>query len=200
MIVRTFGGLGRSRVFTLAFGVLLGIALVSGFGLANAHGGDATLIHSCLTNGVGQLRVVGASQACKANETALDWNIQGIQGIQGSGDQGIQGPKGDQGIQGPKGDQGIQGIQGVKGDQGIPGLAGLEDVSAQNTIAPHSSGFTVANCPAGKSPISGGYIWGSPGNPISSTFRTATGWQVTVFNNEDGSRPLIVTVLCATVG
>lgn len=48
------------------------------------------------------LRVRAANETCAANETALDWNIQGPKGD--TGPQGLQGPQGPQGLQGPKGD------------------------------------------------------------------------------------------------
>ena len=37
------------------------------------HGGDATLIHSCVNKSSGEIKIVGANASCKNNETALDW-------------------------------------------------------------------------------------------------------------------------------
>src|SRR3990172_10597896 len=68
----------------------------------SAHGGDVTVIHACVKMGKsedakggatgenerddkgggtrGLIRIVGADGACKRNEIALDWNIQGPPG------------------------------------------------------------------------------------------------------------------------
>jgi uncharacterized protein YjbI with pentapeptide repeats len=74
--------------------VLIAIAFIAGgfatlaTGLALAHGGDTNLIHGCVRNNgllSGFVRIVGANTNCNNNETALDWNIQGVQGPPGSG-------------------------------------------------------------------------------------------------------------------
>ena len=41
-----------------------------------AHGGDITLIHSCVAK-TGSIKIVPATTSCKSGETALDWNIAG---------------------------------------------------------------------------------------------------------------------------
>lgn len=43
-----------------------------------AHGGDTNLIHSCVKNSNGSIRIVGPNDACGSNETALDWSRNGI--------------------------------------------------------------------------------------------------------------------------
>lgn len=50
-----------------------------------AHGGDTNLIHACVKTSNGSITIVGANDTCGSNETALDWNIQGIQGPPGQG-------------------------------------------------------------------------------------------------------------------
>jgi len=37
------------------------------------HGGDATLIHSCVNKSSGEIKIVSANASCKNHETALDW-------------------------------------------------------------------------------------------------------------------------------
>lgn len=37
------------------------------------HGGDPTLIHSCVNKSSGEIKIVAANATCKNNETALDW-------------------------------------------------------------------------------------------------------------------------------
>ena len=113
--------LGKYR--GVALGIFVGASMATIVGVS-AHGGDTTLIHACVGS-AGGVRIVDASAACKTNETAIDWNVQGLKGDKG--DPGLQGPKGDQGdpgVQGPKGDQGDPGVQGPKGDQGDTGPAG----------------------------------------------------------------------------
>jgi hypothetical protein len=96
------------------------------------------VIHGCF-KGNGDLRVIDPAaakkqdQACKHNETALDWSQQGPAGPQGAtGPQGPAGPAGtagDQGPAGPSGPQGPAGPQGPKGDtgtQGPPGAAATQ--------------------------------------------------------------------------
>jgi hypothetical protein len=84
--------------------LLVGVGFVVGvlaFGTAkfvSAHGGDLALIHACVRNSNGNIRIVGATTACDSNETALDWNLQGIQGPAGP-----QGPAGSPGPSGPPG-------------------------------------------------------------------------------------------------
>lgn len=92
----------------IATGTLVGASLATIVGVA-AHGGDTTRIHACVDQ-AGNIKIVDAGAACKRNETALDWNIQG--------------PQGDAGAPGPKGDAGAPGVQGPKGDKGDTGAAG----------------------------------------------------------------------------
>lgn len=58
--------------------VLVGLMLV-GSGLARAHGGDTSLIHSCV-NASGRIRIVGPTSSCLGDEHPLDWNQQGPTG------------------------------------------------------------------------------------------------------------------------
>lgn len=48
--------------------------------LALAHGGDTSLIHSCYKNSTGVVRIIGINDSCGRNETALDWNKEGLPG------------------------------------------------------------------------------------------------------------------------
>lgn len=43
--------------------------------LTSAHGGDTSLIHSCIKNN-GALQIIGANGTCSNSETPLDWNSQ----------------------------------------------------------------------------------------------------------------------------
>ena len=54
-------------------GVLIGLALTIAVPLAGAHGGDPNLIHGCVVDASGSLRIVGPDDECRPNEYALDW-------------------------------------------------------------------------------------------------------------------------------
>jgi len=94
--------------------------------LVSAHGGDLSLIHACVRNSSGAIRIVGATGTCDpAKETPLDWNIVGPQGPVGAqGPQGDPGPAGPTGSAGPQGLIGPQGPAGPQGPQGEPGPQG----------------------------------------------------------------------------
>jgi len=76
--------------------LLVALLSMSGVIYVSAHGGDVTLIHACVTNRTGAVRVVSPTTACDANrETVLDWSIQGPKGVKGdTGDVGPMGPQG----------------------------------------------------------------------------------------------------------
>ena len=105
--------------------VLLLVALLcmSGVMYVSAHEGNVSLIHACVSNRNGTVRIVGASTACDASrETALDWGIQGPKGDKGdTGDTGPTGPVGPMGPQGPQGEQGPMGPTGPQGPAGTGG-------------------------------------------------------------------------------
>jgi hypothetical protein len=41
--------------------------------LVGAHGGDTSLIHGCVNNANGLVRIVGATNTCQSHETAVHW-------------------------------------------------------------------------------------------------------------------------------
>jgi hypothetical protein len=88
------------------------------------------VIYACaLNNGNNSaVRIVGAAEACRPNETRVQWNVAGPQGAKGdtgaTGAVGPQGPQGAQGAQGPQGETGPQGPQGAIGPQGPQGDVG----------------------------------------------------------------------------
>jgi type VI secretion system secreted protein Hcp len=102
----------RKKQLTAVLGTAAVLSLVAG--LASAHGGDADRVHACVGSN-GDVRILGASDDCKANETALDWAIQG--------------PRGETGPQGPQGIQGLSAAisepnQNVIGRLSIAGVSG----------------------------------------------------------------------------
>lgn len=82
-------------VSTFMFVLLAGATMVS------AHGGDSSIIHACVQQSSELVRIVGANDVCRIDETAVDWTIVGPQGAQGP--QGGTGPQGPQGPSGPPG-------------------------------------------------------------------------------------------------
>src|SRR5215467_4965236 len=57
--------------------------------------GGSGVLDACVNGGNGMMRLVDSSAACHANESFVEWNIQGPQGPQGpAGPQGPQGPQG----------------------------------------------------------------------------------------------------------
>jgi len=111
----------------ILFVVVIGMSSVV---YVSAHGGDVTLIHACVTNRNGAIRIVSPTTNCDANkETALDWGIQGPKGDKG--DTGDVGPMGSQGVTGPAGPQGPAGPVGPQGPQGEPGTGSLSPSMTQ---------------------------------------------------------------------
>jgi hypothetical protein len=66
-------------------GLLLGPAVVS-----KADGGDISLIHACVKDKGGDVKIVGANSVCPSGYSPLHWGITGPQGPQG--EQGLPGP------------------------------------------------------------------------------------------------------------
>lgn len=101
--------MASKRKIFISFLCVAVCAAFFGTGYVFAHGGDVSLIHACvkkdtLINNIfnsPNIRIVGANSNCAFNETALDWNIQGVPGPVGP-----QGPKGDKGDPGKDGKDG----------------------------------------------------------------------------------------------
>ena len=170
--------------------VVLNVVLISLMGatLVSAHGGNTALIHACVNNTSGELKIVGANSNCPNNYRPLDWNIQGPAGQQGpmgpAGPVGPVGPVGPIGPMGPVGPQGLQGEQGLQGIQGPAGISGLEVVSADSGFRTAAAIDMTAVCPAGKQVIGGGFSTRSASgnlNVRASAPITSNRWGVSVF-------------------
>ena len=113
-------------MFKLFIPIVLGLALLVGSG---------EVIHACVTNGTGAVRIVSAETICTDNERALEWGVIGLQGPQG--DPGATGATGPQGLPGETGATGAVGPQGPKGDTGAIGATGATGLQgAQGDIGP----------------------------------------------------------------
>src|SRR3954469_19067104 len=151
------------RFTRLVLLVSAALALAGGTMLV-AHAGTGTTraatIHACAKVADGPLRTIGANRACKKNERALDWNVQGQKGDPGAdGAAGPAGPPGAAGPLGPAGPPGAQGPAGT-GPQGPPGPAGPPGAQGGNGPAgavgptgpagpPGAQGATGSQGPAG---------------------------------------------------
>ena len=93
----------------LAVSAMIVMMLVS-VTYVRAHGGNTALIHACVSNSSGEIKIVGANANCPSNYRALDWNIQGP-----AGQQGPMGPVG------PIGPAGLRASRGRRGFQDQPG-------------------------------------------------------------------------------
>ena len=54
--------------------------------IAWAAAGDSAVIHACVAKGSDLVRIPGAGDGCRSNETGVDWNAQGPAGSQGRRD------------------------------------------------------------------------------------------------------------------
>ena len=57
----------------------------------SAHPGPVTnqVIHSCVNDSSGEIKIVSATETCKNHHTPMDWNAQGL-----VGPAGLRGPRG----------------------------------------------------------------------------------------------------------
>src|SRR4051812_21638683 len=79
-------------------GLIVSLSLVAFAAAADAQAPD--VIRACV-KASGDVRIMAANEACKPQETPLQWKVQGPQGVPGMN--GTQGPQGEPGIQGPPG-------------------------------------------------------------------------------------------------
>ena len=160
-------------VFAVTITMFLSVTYVS------AHGGNTALIHACVSNSSGEIKIVGANSNCPSNYRALDWNIQGPAGQQGA--IGPVGPIGPQGLQGEQGPQGLQGIQGPAG------ISGLEVVTVNSGTQTAARIDVFVECPAGKQVLGGGY--GTIGSNLDTSISASAPygpyqWVVTAVTND----------------
>jgi len=174
--------------------VALGAALV--VNVVSAQINDTAKIHACVRdaqpgedrgeNPGGQIRIIAANATCRHNETALDWNSQGVKGDTGAtgaigakGDKGDPGQAGASGPKGDKGDPGAQGPQGNTGPAGASGLTGVQPIQQDVPLPCNACASSVAiYCPPGKSPLSGGYYNPDRLEILGGAPAGQSGWQI----------------------
>jgi hypothetical protein len=197
----------------LYFAICAVIIIVGGATLVMAAGDGGDIIHACVRNGVGKIRIIGADENCNSiNETALDWNITGPQGEPGQ--QGEPGPQGEPGLQGEGGPQGPAGPQGATGPQGPQGPPGPNDItyfqdSQLRVLAPHTiNKYTWSGCPGSDRSINGGFFYldhdTAPGNfALRFDYRSngpnanGDGWTTLIINDTDDTGVGYPYIYCA---
>ncbi|HUF92004.1 MAG TPA: hypothetical protein VMR23_06485 [Candidatus Limnocylindria bacterium] len=115
--------------------VLLAFLAILGPVTAEAHGGDASVIHACVHRSSQQVRIVGPNDQCRRPEIAVHWS--------GAGAPGPQGPQGPQGPAGPPGPQGAPGSTGGT-IQGRLTACAAQDFSGTLVYVPGTSFIALA--------------------------------------------------------
>jgi len=163
--------------------VLLGMSSVM---YVSAHGGDGSLIHACVSNRNGAVRIVSAASTCDAaKETSLDWNIQGVQG-----NQGPQGPVGPMGPQGPAG-----GILGFYNRYTAVTLPGNTETSGQAYC--DSGDYAISGGTSGV--FGGGTVYMTSTGPTYDPIQQVQGWHVSLYSQSPGQSDTFVSVVCADI-
>jgi hypothetical protein len=164
--------------------LLVALLSLSSVMYVSAHGGDVTLIHACVTNRTGAVRIVSATTTCDANkETTLDW--------------GIQGPKGDKGDTGDVGPMGPQGPEGKTGPaSGVLNIYRREAVASSPSLMVQT---TSIECDQGDFAISAGSqtVYGVS---VTDSFADSLyhhRWWFATFNENEQSVDLTVYAICA---
>lgn len=141
---------------------------------------------------LGTVRIIKTTETCKPNETALDWNQQGVQGVQG-----------------PKGDKGDTGPQGPAGPGTPNSFNTLETASQDRSVAGVGRDLFVISCPTvsgrpGKATGGGaGHVSGGDLGPSSLLINSSrpilseAGWLVEVTNTGLGPLTYRASVVCA---
>ena len=117
-----------------------------------AAGQKAEVLYACLNTGNGGVRIVGATEECRATETRVQWNIVGSTGPQG--ERGPQGATGAIGPTGPAGATGATGQTGLTGETGATGATGATG-PAGATGATGAAGAIGATGPQGPTGLQG---------------------------------------------
>ena len=129
-------------------GAVVGLALAGSAAYATIPDAGG-VIHACMLNRVGTIRIIDPSQGQKCStslETPIDWNQKGTAG--GRGPTGVAGVNGTRGPTGPKGDVGQNGSAGTNGTRGPTGSQGPIGPSGPKGD-PGQNGSRGASGPAG---------------------------------------------------
>ncbi len=106
----------------------------------------------------------------------------------------LKGNRGARGPAGARGPTGAQGPAGAAGAQGPPGIQSLQVVINTTSVAVNAVGDITATCPAGRSAVSGGFIFGGI---VNAGFNTGTGWRVAGFNDLTEATDISAVAYCS---
>ena len=110
--------------------LLVGACIV-GLGHAFAAvAGENDVVHACVHDTSGLVRIVASPDMCKSTERSTSWNRTGQ-----PGEPGPAGPAGPAGVPGPAGPQGPPGVQGSVGPAGPQGPPGMDATIGMNEVA-----------------------------------------------------------------
>ena len=133
---------------------------------------DPETIYACVVPGSGSLyriKITDPAETCRSPQhVPIQWQVTGPQGEQGPqgpvgavGPKGPLGPIGPAGAAGPQGPQGPAGLQGPTGPQGPVGPGGFSAVEMVHNDVWYdvldTQKTVVAQCPAGKKILGGGF-------------------------------------------
>ena len=164
------------------------------------------VFYGCLQDEGKFVRLVGANEACKKNETRVSWNQQGVKGDAGpKGDAGTSPAVASIGANGACGS--VAGVQitdgtghseyvcnGVKGDKGDTGEKGKDGSDATVVVEGSNSGFVPINIAAGDSANNNG---NTVVTKLATGFRGYVAWgAVAVRITNPGPIPAATAVGC----
>ena len=162
----------QPRIALFFLGAAVALALAGTTTAVYAHGGDPSLIHSCVNNSSGEVKIVGANASCKNNQTAVDWpgvsSAPGISGVEVVSVPDILVPVGvevSQVVSCP------EGKIALSGGHSVINLSGIRRVTSTNLVAAAPSIDPLTGLP--------------------------TGWLVTYSHNQGDRHSLTVYVVCA---
>lgn len=102
--------------------------------------------------------------------------------------------RGNRGPRGLQGATGAPGATGPAGPQGPPGVQALIGVANSTTVAPGSFGTVTATCPAGQTPVSGGFLFAGI---TTASNRVSPGWVVNGVNDLATPEQLTAFAYCS---
>jgi hypothetical protein len=191
-----------------AVGVMASVLTLTGAtAIAEAHGGDTSQVHACVSKASGAVRIVDAGADCRSTEQPLDWNVAGRTGPQG--DEGPAGPQGEPGPAGPEGPAGPAGPEGPEGPAGPAG--GVGGAHSVFRLSPFDTLDKIVDvrCPAGEVATGGGFNVAPDANlprpavvvsqslPVTE-LGVPVGWRVGAFKVAPSTTPwtLVVDAIC----
>ena len=119
--------LRQQPIALLALFLALGGTSVAAVSAKRAGAEAGNVVHGCVGENTGRLRIVSSAANCGTQEMSISFNREGKRGPAGKqGRRGAAGKPGSNGNDGAAGHSGAQGAAGLVGANGAPGLAGAK--------------------------------------------------------------------------